>query len=708
MNNRKFFFIFLTNTRSLVGLVRDFLITFDSAHYRSKNSSLTSRFLPRFHFLFVGQRNLFEPSPYFLPAEYVNMAPRTVAKNRFSFLHYLYHGSGYSPSTSWDRRYLYFAPEAIDYERSLLAHAFRYHKDDFNIILQNNFITNRNESLFLSKKDLIFMHETSAKAFWEINSCKKVTIHIDYCAELAFLPTEKSLDDIRIFTVRKEHSHEQASHLVELKIKMDGPTSVLISAHRPCFIPTTQIARILSLSISENEKIELIHSMLNDLNSRQKYISKLSSQVPQSFSVPRSDTSVFSKEPNEIVNVRLKSQTLKPRNFGRILLVSHEDSWSGAPIYLNQLALELLEKGFEVHVLSLRGELRKGVFSGLRSKHSYLNEYRSKRNRNSSVIRNWLLTVVGEEAVDQVMDKFKPDLVIANSLCSSDFIRLSVAHKIPSLLYVHEAWAFERNDLNSKPNFQSRCKESLEACNYAVFGSQATYDHWHSSGLAINGVVIPTLRQLSVPIKSSRLSLRKSMRKRLRIEKGTIVFLSVASFEPRKRINDIVSAFIAMNDLKTCLILVGADPLRVDHDFNKLVKERSNILVVNSTKNLEPYYAAADSLVFASEEETMPLVLQEATFWNLPRICSRYPGYRELIPSDDCAHLFDVGDIYTLQRKMRQVVEEPLQSIDIATRALKAQEALNKSSLDLLKKTIEKLHLIRTSVHPRSWLHDQS
>lgn len=708
MNNSKLIFTLLTNTRSLVGLLRDFLITFDSTHYRSKSSSLTSRFLPRFHFLFVGQRKFVEPSPYFLPSEYVNMAPRTVAKNGFSFLHYLYHSSGYNPSTSWDRHYLDFAPEAIDYERSLLAHAFRFHKNDFRPIFQNGFFINDDESIVSRNNDLVFRYESSAKAFWEIRRCEKVTINIDYCAELVFLPTENSLKDFQIFTFRKEHSHDEASHLVGLKIAMDGPTSILINTHIRCFIPTTQIAGIVLLSISENEKIELIYSMLNELNSRQKYISKLISQVPHSFSVPELDTPVISKEPNGIVKVRLKSHTIKPRNIGRILLVSHEDSWTGAPIYLNQLASELLENGFEVWVLSLRGDVRNGVFSGLRSRHSYLNEYRSKKNRNSSVLRNWLLTVAGEDAVGRVIDKFKPDMVIVNSLCSSDFIRMSVAHEIPSMLYVHEAWEFEGNDLNSKASFQSRCKESLEACHYALFGSQATFDHWHSSGLAINGVVIPTLRQLNVPSKSSRLSLRESMRRRLRIEEGTIVFLSVATFEPRKRINDIVSAFIANNDLKTYLILVGADPLRVDHDFNKLVKERSNILVVNSTKNLEPYYAAADSFVFASEEETMPLVLQEATFWNLPRICSRYPGYRELIPSDDCAHLFDVGDIYTLQRKMRQVVEEPLQSIDIATRALKAQEALNKSSFDLLKKTIEKLHLIRTSVHPMSWLHDQS
>jgi glycosyltransferase involved in cell wall biosynthesis len=169
---------------------------------------------------------------------------------------------------------------------------------------------------------------------------------------------------------------------------------------------------------------------------------------------------------------------------------------------------------------------------------------------------------------------------------------------------------------------------------------------------------------------------------------------------------DIVKAFILMDDAKTPLILVGADPLRVDQNLKKIIGFRSNISVQNSTKDLSPFYAASDCLVFASEQETMPLVLQEAVAWNLKRICSRYPGYRELIPSDDFAYLFDVGNIETLKDRMCQVVNEPDLSDEMVTQAFGAQETQHNSSFDLLTATIKSLQAVRTSVHPVSWRHD--
>jgi len=710
MNVKKLFMIIHNQPLAPVWLICDFFMTFDPIYYRKISHSKVSKLFPRLHFVLKGQKLLLSPSPYFSASEYVHTNPPTFLKSRYSFLHYLFNGSGSHPSTTWDYNYVIFAPEAKTYEQSLLTHAFRYYRREFHDgslkFIESQLVVSEE----ILEQELVLKIETLPNALANTNSSilLNIEINIDSCDDIIFIGPQNSLSNMRILTNRKEHVHDLNSYPTNLKVEVKGPHCVLIETHGVHFINPAQIASVMSRDKPSIEKAEAIYLLFADVDSRSKYALMLRSRIAESFSSSRLTSTNYKTSPSDERRLTLRSQVQGSAKIKKILLVSHEDSRTGAPIYLNQLALELAEGNYDIQVVSLRPNMRSGVFSKLGKQHTYLEDWRSKTLRKPSILRNWVLTQEGENAFGRLLKKFNPDLVIANSLCSADIIRMSVGYSTPSMLYVHESWDFSGRDFNTQGTFQARVKESLEASNFVLFGSQATYDHWRSSNCAINGVVIPTFRSLEISKKSEQDRMRNKLRSKLKINLDSTVFLSVATFEPRKRIADIVVAFCELKVSNAYLILVGANPLQPDYKLQRMVKNCSNIFIVNSTKNLEEYYAAADCLVFASEEETMPLVLQEAAHWKIPRICSRYRGYDELIPSQDFAFLFDVGDIKALTQEMKNVISDHLTSNEKAQKAFDLQSQQNLSSFDLLKSTINRLESFRSSVHPLSWYHEES
>jgi glycosyltransferase involved in cell wall biosynthesis len=243
----------------------------------------------------------------------------------------------------------------------------------------------------------------------------------------------------------------------------------------------------------------------------------------------------------------------------------------------------------------------------------------------------------------------------------------------------------------------------MEASNLVLFGSLNTKAHWEKGHFEMNSFTIPTYRSIQVPsIPDSRL-LRNNARAKLNIGSHVKVFLSVSTFEPRKRVQDIVLAFQRLTDLNTHLILVGSTKSSTQVEILNLIKPNDRITILDSTKNLSDYYAMADCFVFASEEETMPLVLQEAALHSLPRIASTYPGSTELIPSSDFAYLYPPRDVTELTARMNEYLESPNVAREKALLSLQLQRKLSSRGVSEVLRVVDSIADFRTSIIPLEW-----
>jgi glycosyltransferase involved in cell wall biosynthesis len=388
----------------------------------------------------------------------------------------------------------------------------------------------------------------------------------------------------------------------------------------------------------------------------------------------------------------------------RVLLVSHEASLTGAPIYLEQCALALQDAGAEVLVVSLRDDMHTDVFRRAGVPCLRLIDARPVDGGERATGYDWLLTPLGEASLSGIIAGFRPHVAVVNSIVSSDACRVLFQHGIPHVLQVHETFGWSGAHSSAVDPYERAIVNALGAADQVLFGSEQSRDLWALPGHRPRGHVLRTARM--GPRPGAHAARTHGLRTQLHIDEGAFVFLSIATFEPRKRIEDILDAFERMDDDRAALVLVG-DPGtggEISDRVSAGVARSSRIISVPPSSDLAAYYAMADALVFASAEETYPLVLQEAAHAGLPRIVSRFPGWEESV-SDSSALLFDVRDVATLQACMTSCIDdrERCEALAAAGRAEAADTAADWERT-FLDHAFGVLGRPRVVVAPRSWL----
>jgi len=702
--NQKILLVVLNrlSVRSVVGLFRDFLITFDPKFYRKQVRTIFALVLPRFHYLLIGQKSNFFPNRYFDPAEYIRVSPRAELKERFPFFHYLFSSSGQMPRTKWDFAYLESTSEAFDFEKSLLLHAHIYHKDK----VAGNLMEDLGKKTNLNPKKNRVFEVTASVSFGEFERrTLSLEIEISNCDITSVIPSQliERFDTIQVCINREVHCHAGAADAKKYVVDIRESNRVMILAHEPIILNIDYIIYLFVKNLSDKERRISIEKMLSHLSSRASYIPAIQTRSLPSFSMNLTDLSATVSKKLDYTNFRLKEDS----KCKRILMISHEDSHTGAPIYLRQLAENLKLEGFDIHILSLRPKFRNGIFANQSLNHTYLEDYKNKSSKQSEVIRSWLLTKSGEKAIKKAFGSIEPELLLVNTLSACDAIRMAQPLGIPTILYVHESWEFELPNWPTNDPFLRRVKETFEASNLVLFGSEATKLHWEKSELAINALTMPSYRSVEIPEPTELKSIRTITRERLSISSNTKVFLSIATFEPRKRIEDILAAFNLLSNPDTHLILVGANSVSEDKEIRGLVTEPARVTFVQATKDLTEYYASADCFVFASVEETMPLVLQEAALFKLPRIVSTFSGSSEVIPSDEFAFLFPPKNVNKLAFEMNRFLESPELADQMIDRSFKLQASMLENGGRSILDAINLVGQFRTSIFPSGWSNEK-
>jgi glycosyltransferase involved in cell wall biosynthesis len=691
--------------RGLFRVVKHFYICFDSSFYRRNNENIDGEvFLkfvfPRTHYLFRGQFLGFSPSRYFVIEEFLRNRAGSLFKNFMPFFQYLYKSHGANPVTLWDENYLTLCPEAKNYKFSLLLH-YKLHYNTENKSMVNIDFLNVSHNERIPEKILVIKTIIQEKIY---KLAGEIRINISNCCKTIIIPRQNFYEFEKLYfnVTRKTHGDCLVFNNSGVVIDLESDGTLNIQSHEPLILDLDKLTEILSSELLDSEKSSKILSLLRYYSSRRNYINILDRYNHVSFqsdSIGKFLSTDLSNQPNLRLHTKL-SKTRKPK---KVLLISHEDSLSGAPIYLKQLAEELLKNGFSINLVSLRENWKKGVFASLGKKHSYLQDQFKFNSKFKKVTNNWLLTSSGDRALKKVILRNKPDVLIVNSLASCDAIRIASKYEIPTILYVHESWKFELDYSYRKDDFRWRVLEALEASNLVIFGSESSRLNWEETGVSVNSLTIPSVRNIEVPTESEVLKLRKSLRQEFKFSITTKVFLSIANFESRKRINDIVKAFKSFERDDIRLVLIGSNEVNNPGEITSLIDGDSRIHQIESVQNLDPYYALADCLIFASSEETMPLVLQEAAYWKIPRIVSTYPGYEELISNNESAFLFTPKNWIELAHRIQDYLDKSENLGGMINNSLEFQNSLLKNYSQDILHAIHDVSNFQTSVIPHWW-----
>ena len=157
---------------------------------------------------------------------------------------------------------------------------------------------------------------------------------------------------------------------------------------------------------------------------------------------------------------------------------------------------------------------------------------------------------------------------------------------------------------------------------------------------------------------------KTNLKQELKINENDIVFIFIGRIVKDKGINELVNAF---NKLSTTysnakLLLVGPrenhlDPLLPETE--NLILSNKNILPVGIQKDIRPYEAISQALVFPSYREGFPNVVLQASCMELPCIVSDINGCNEIISHSNNGILIPPKDEKAIFNAMEYLISNP-------------------------------------------------
>jgi glycosyltransferase involved in cell wall biosynthesis len=164
-------------------------------------------------------------------------------------------------------------------------------------------------------------------------------------------------------------------------------------------------------------------------------------------------------------------------------------------------------------------------------------------------------------------------------------------------------------------------------------------------------------------VKNFTLSGNRNLRTELSIEENDFVFVFVGRLVKDKGINELITAFKALQ-LKHSpvkLLLVGPfeknlDPL--EPETIKIIETHPGIITAGFKEDVRPFYAIANALVFPSYREGFPNVVLEAAAMELPIIATDINGCNEIVENDINGLIIPPKHSEALQKAMGRMISD--------------------------------------------------
>lgn len=159
---------------------------------------------------------------------------------------------------------------------------------------------------------------------------------------------------------------------------------------------------------------------------------------------------------------------------------------------------------------------------------------------------------------------------------------------------------------------------------------------------------------------------KQSLKTNLGITPEDFVFIFVGRLVGDKGINELVAAFElfktdTLQPITPKLLLVGPfesslDPLHPE--TLRIMNTNKNIISVGFQKEVRPYLAISDCLVFPSYREGFPNVVMQAGAIGLPSIVTNINGCNEIIMEGENGIIIPVKNVDALYEAMQKMMEE--------------------------------------------------
>ncbi len=257
-------------------------------------------------------------------------------------------------------------------------------------------------------------------------------------------------------------------------------------------------------------------------------------------------------------------------------------------------------------------------------------------------------------------------LVFANTLLNFPAILAAEHAGIPSIWNPRESEAWD-SYFGFLPNpVAQQAIAAIGLPKKVIFVAEATREIWSSFDIMNRSKVIHNGINLDrFPLRDD-LNETARCRSELGLKPNSLVLLCVGTLCDRKGQIDLVEAFAVLPKSTSNIIeimLIGDD----SSQYAELVKARcrslqngaqTKIRIIQPTKAIEKFYAAADIFVLSSKVESFPRVVLEAMAFGLPIITTPVFGLIEQVIEGKNALFYPPGDSRLLAEKIEKLVND--------------------------------------------------
>jgi glycosyltransferase involved in cell wall biosynthesis len=167
---------------------------------------------------------------------------------------------------------------------------------------------------------------------------------------------------------------------------------------------------------------------------------------------------------------------------------------------------------------------------------------------------------------------------------------------------------------------------------------------------------------------------KTSLKENLGISTKDFVFIFVGRLVGDKGINELVQSFkrVSADVENVKLLLVGPYEKNLDPLKKATIEEvdnNKNIITVGAQKDVRPYFAIANVLVFPSYREGFPNVVMQAGAMGLPSIVSNINGCNEIILQGENGLIIPVKNVELLFEAMNKMLNEKETYLKMSTKS---------------------------------------
>jgi len=383
----------------------------------------------------------------------------------------------------------------------------------------------------------------------------------------------------------------------------------------------------------------------------------------------------------------------------RILQVLHQflpRHVGGVEIYVKNLSRRLVELGHEVVLFTGDGNIlwnpvnRVENLSGLKIIRTY-NQVSDHRGRVSffRAFRNSDISII----FDQVLRNFQPKIIHFHHTMylSGELVFLAKRTGIPTVLTVHDFW-FICHKLHLLNWLGNQClgPGSGVRCSFCVSAENQGFPQWFKTMLYLFPMVYRTKYQLKVLRAASALitpaAFVKGVLESHKVDSEKIVHIPYGIPYPRsstppenhsdkirfgylgvikkhKGVHLLIEAFNRLVQDDATLDIHGdttVDGIYHQELIQKCRNDRVSFKGPFANQNIGDLLRGIDVLIVPSVwHETGPMVIMEALAHQTPVIASNLGGMAELIREGENGSLFEPGDVESLYKRIRSILENP-------------------------------------------------